>query len=57
MELKTVRYEVAPTGVATIWLDRPDRHNAWTGRMHTENRWVLAELEGDASVRVAVVTG
>ncbi len=57
MELKTVRYEVAPTGVATIWLDRPDRHNAWTGRMHTEYRWVLAELEGDASVRVAVVTG
>ena len=57
MELKCVRYEVSPAGVATIWLDRPDRSNAWTGRMHTEYRWVLAELERDPAVRVGVVTG
>lgn len=52
-----MRYEVSPAGVATIWLDRPDRNNAWTGRMHTEYRWVLAELERDPAVRVGVVTG
>ncbi len=34
---KVVRYEVADR-IATITLDRPDRLNAWTGRMHTEYR-------------------
>lgn len=29
------RLEVAGH-VATVWLDRPHRHNAWTGRMHAE---------------------
>jgi enoyl-CoA hydratase/carnithine racemase len=44
-------------GVLTITLDRPDRLNAWTGRMHTEYRWCLARAEGDPAVRVVVVTG
>jgi len=56
MELKVVRYEV-DRGVATVILNRPDRMNAWTGRMHTEYRWVLAEAERDDRVRVIVVTG
>ena len=42
MELKATRYEV-DGGVATVWLHRPHRHNAWTGRMHAEYRWILAE--------------
>ena len=46
MELKATRYEV-DGGVATVWLDRPHRHNAWTGRMHAEYRWILAELAAD----------
>ena len=41
MELKATRYEV-DGAVATVWLHRPHRHNAWTGRMHAEYRWVLA---------------
>ena len=56
MDLKVVRYEI-DGGVALVTLDRPDRLNAWTGRMHTEYRWVLAEAERDESVRVIVVTG
>ena len=44
MELKTIRYDI-DRRVATITLDRPHRHNAWTGRMHTEYRWVLDEAE------------
>ncbi len=43
--------------VATVWLHRPHRHNAWTGRMHTEYRDALARLDADSSVRVVVVTG
>lgn len=56
MELKTVTYHV-DRGVATVTLDRPDRLNAWTGRMHEEYRWALAEAESDPEVRVVVVTG
>lgn len=56
MELKATRVEVEGH-VATVFLHRPHRHNAWTGRMHAEYRWVLAELEADAAVRVVVVTG
>ncbi|MEZ5141417.1 MAG: enoyl-CoA hydratase-related protein [Acidimicrobiales bacterium] len=56
MQLKVVRYEIADR-IATVTLDRPDRLNAWTGRMHTEYRWVLAQAEADDDVRVVVVTG
>lgn len=56
MELKAIRYEV-DDAVATVFLDRPHRHNAWTGRMHAEYRWVMDHLESDPSVRVVVVTG
>ena len=56
MELKVVRYEVADR-VATITLARPHRLNAWTGRMHAEYRWALAQAADDPEVRVVVVTG
>jgi len=56
MELKAVRYEI-DDHVATIWLHRPHRHNAWTGRMHAEYRWVLATLHDDAAVGAVVLTG
>jgi len=56
MDLKTIRHEAAGH-VATVFLDRPHRHNAWTGRMHTEFRWVMNELEQRDDVRVVVITG
>ena len=56
MELKATRTAV-DGGVATVWLHRPHRANAWTGRMHTEYRWIMAELEARDDVRVVVVTG
>jgi enoyl-CoA hydratase/carnithine racemase len=55
-ELKVVRYEVEDR-VATITLDRPERLNAWTGRMHAEYRRAVAAAEADGSVRALVVTG
>jgi len=54
--LKAIRYEVADR-TATITLDRPDRLNAWTGRMHTEYRSAVEAAEADPDVRVVVVTG
>lgn len=56
MELKVVRYEVRER-VATVSLSRPERMNTWTGRMHAEYRWALAQAEADPAVRVIVVTG
>ena len=56
MELKATSYEV-DGHVAVVTLNRPHRHNAWTGRMHTEYRACLAEADSDPNVRAAVVTG
>ena len=55
-ELKVTTYDIQQA-VATITLSRPDRLNAWTGRMHTEYRALLARAAGDRAVRVIVVTG
>jgi enoyl-CoA hydratase/carnithine racemase len=57
MDLKTTAYELEDDGVAVITLARPRRRNAWTGRMHTEYRWLLAKADNDPAVRVIVVTG
>ncbi len=56
MELKNTEYEVCD-GVATIWLNRPHRMNAWTGRVHTEYRYLLAEADADKLVQAIVVSG
>jgi enoyl-CoA hydratase/carnithine racemase len=56
MELKATRVEV-DEGIGTVWLHRPRRRNAWTGRMHAEYRWIMAELDADPAVRCVVVTG
>ena len=56
LELKAIRYAVADR-IGLITLARPKRRNAWTGRMHTEYRWVLGEADRDPTVRVIVVTG
>src|SRR5579863_1845256 len=55
-ELKVTRYGVE-AAVATITLVRPERLNAWTGRMHTEYRALLDRAAADPAVRVVVVTG
>lgn len=56
MELTATRFEVE-NRIATVWLDRPHRANAWTGRMHTEFRWIMAELEPRPDLRAVIVTG
>jgi len=55
-DLKVTRYAVGDR-VATITLHRPDRLNAWTGRMHAEYRALLQRAGTDHAVRVIVVTG
>ncbi|NIR40378.1 MAG: hypothetical protein GWN79_22495, partial [Actinobacteria bacterium] len=56
-ELTTTRWRLDAEcpGVAVLTLSRPDRHNAWTGRMHTEIRHLFQRAEDDPDVRVVVV--
>ncbi len=56
MELKTTSFE-QHEAVGLIKLDRPDRQNAWTGRMDTEYRWLLNRADNDSDVRVIVLAG
>ena len=56
MEWKTVLYE-AGDGIGLITLNRPERNNAWTGRMALEYRTAMQLAERDERVGVIVVTG
>lgn len=44
-------------GVAVVTLNRPDRRNAWNGRMAVEYRWALYHADTRPDVRVVVLTG
>lgn len=44
-------------GVATLTLNRPEKYNAFAGRMRQEIVEVIDEVEKDREVRVLVITG
>jgi enoyl-CoA hydratase/carnithine racemase len=44
-------------GVALVKLNRPERRNAWGGRMSVEYRWALHHADIDPAVHVVVLTG
>ena len=56
MELKTTRFQIDGP-VATLTLSRPERRNAWTGRMHTELRHLLEQADSDPGIRTVIITG
>ncbi len=47
----------ATDGVARLTLNRPDKLNSFTRRMHAELRDALGVIEGDASIRAVVLAG
>lgn len=55
-QLENLRYE-RHGHVAVVTLDRPERGNAVTARMHAGLRAVWEDIGADPEVRVAVVTG
>jgi enoyl-CoA hydratase/carnithine racemase len=55
--LTTIRYDAGDDGVATVTLDRPDAHNAFTTAMCDEMAAMWAHVRADDSVRAVVVTG
>jgi E-phenylitaconyl-CoA hydratase len=56
MQLETLLYDVTE-GVATITLNRPDRHNAFNMAMAGELKQVWGAVKSDPAVVCAIVTG
>ncbi len=54
---EAVIYELTPTGVAVMTLNRPDRLNTWGGDIATAFYAGLDRAEQDPAVRVIVLTG
>ncbi|SFL92316.1 crotonase/enoyl-CoA hydratase family protein [Shimia aestuarii] len=54
---ETISVEVDARGVATLMLNRPEKHNAMSGEMLTELKAAAEQLAKDDSVRVVVLTG
>jgi len=56
MSYEHILFEVSE-GIATITLNRPDRLNAWTGRMAHEVRAGMEAADRDPDVKVIILTG
>ena len=53
----TIRIDTDGRGVATLWLARPDKHNALSQPMMEELTQAAARLGADPAVRVVVLAG
>jgi enoyl-CoA hydratase/carnithine racemase len=56
MDYREIQYEVA-AGICTITLDRPEKLNAFTGRMMSELLDAFDHSDDDDAVRAVIVTG
>ena len=54
---ETITVATDARGVATVTLNRPDKHNAMSARMIAELTAAAQALGDDTSVRVIVITG
>ncbi len=57
MNFTTISLETDPRGVATLTLNRPEKHNALSAPMIAELSVAAAQLAADDAVRVVVLTG
>jgi enoyl-CoA hydratase/carnithine racemase len=54
--LDTIRV-IVEAPIATVYLNRPHRHNAWTGKMHADYLSAMRTLEDRTDIRAVIVTG
>ena len=54
---KTILLDIDARGVATLTLDRPDKHNALNGELIAELHDAAERLAADRGVRIVVLTG
>ncbi len=55
MQFETIDVKVDARGVARVFLNRPDKHNALSARMIAEMTGVADKLAGDGAVRVVIL--
>jgi enoyl-CoA hydratase len=53
----SLAFERSPSGVLTVWLDRPDHGNATDAALHGELARVWSDIDGDDKVRAVVFAG
>lgn len=56
-DFTTVQLERDPHGVATLWLDRADKHNAFNAAVIRELNAALAAVQADSAIRLLVLRG
>ena len=56
-ELRDVRYEKSPEGIAKITICRPERRNAFRPLTVKEMSWCFADARDDGGVGVVILTG
>ncbi|TLX61611.1 gamma-carboxygeranoyl-CoA hydratase [Stutzerimonas nosocomialis] len=56
-DFHSLQLERDPRGFATLWLDRPDKHNAFDAEMIRELILALDEIQADASLRFLLLRG
>jgi len=52
---ETIEVDHDDRGVATVWLNRPEKHNALSAQMIRELTDIAGELGGDCSIRVLIL--
>lgn len=56
-DFSTLQLEHDPRGFATLWLNRPDKHNAFNAQMIRELILALDTVAADASLRFLLIRG
>jgi len=54
---QTILIEIDDRGIATMTLNRPEKHNAMSSEMMAEIRHAIATIHADNSIRAVVLTG
>ena len=56
-DFKTLQLEFSPNGVATLWLNRPDKNNAFNAEMIRELLLAFDEIEAHPQLRFLLLRG
>ena len=56
-DFKTLQLEFSPNGVATLWLNRPEKNNAFNAEMIRELLLAFDEVEAHPELRFMLLRG
>ena len=56
-DYQTIELEFSDTGIATLWLNRPDKNNAFNAEMINELLQAIDAVEAEPGVRFMMLRG